>query len=294
MKYLALTLLLTGLSLQSLFAWGGPGPWANGAYYPGQLDGRYSANVYNNTQDRGDYSEMDTPSGNVVRTDTFETTPGTTNVSSYLTTNGTTTITITNDAGVITSSNAVYTTNIASTIVTNTTASTTNLVTSGAAGVVSGVLGFAITDGVPAPTTGTAGGVANIGTTLQSIGLDNNLNYFVVYVDGDVFAGQTAAGINLGTKRVAGSLWNGTGKSFYERVTNTTFDTNNRPISSSVTLLTVPGASAGGYFNANIKSDKSPFTFKGAGEMSTRSTSQSGVGNATYPFNLDGIKVSDN
>jgi hypothetical protein len=275
------------------FAGAGSGPWANGAYYPGQLDGRYSANVYNNTQDRLDFSEMDTPSENIVRTDTFETTPGTTNVSTYLTTNATTTTTITNEFGVITSSNVVYNTNIASTVVTNTTPSTTNLVTSGAAGVVSGVLGFAISNAVPAPTTGTAGGAANIGTTLQSIGLDNNLNYFVVYVDGDVFAGQTAAGINLDTKKVAGSLWNGTGKSSYEKVTNTTFDTNNRPISSAVSLLTVPGASAGGYFNAKIKSDKSPFTFKGAGEISTRSTSQAGQGNATYPFNLDGIKVSD-
>jgi len=269
MKHLALTFLLTGLSLQSLLAWGGPGPWANGAYYPGQLDGRYSANVYNNTQDRGDYSEMDTPSGNTVRTDTFSTNVGSVTTSFE-----------TNFIGGVTTN---YTTNYV-----------TNIVTSGAAGVVSGVLGFAISNGVPAPTTGTSGGVANIGTTLQSIGLDNNLNYFVVYVDGDVFAGQTAAGINLGTKRVAGSLWNGTGRSFYEKVTNTTFDTNNRPISSSVTLLTVPGASAGGYFNANIKSSKSPFTFKGAGEVSTRSTSQAGRGNATYPFNLDGIKVSDN
>lgn len=26
----------------------GPGPWANGAYYPGQLDGKYSATVFGN------------------------------------------------------------------------------------------------------------------------------------------------------------------------------------------------------------------------------------------------------
>lgn len=34
----------------SLFAGNffGPGPWANGAYYPGQLDGKYSATVFGN------------------------------------------------------------------------------------------------------------------------------------------------------------------------------------------------------------------------------------------------------
>jgi len=262
MKHLALTFLLTGLSLQSLLAWGGPGPWANGAYYPGQLDGRYSANVYNNTQDRGDYSEMDTPSGNTVRTDTFSTNVGSVTTSFE-----------TNFIGGVTTN---YTTNYV-----------TNIVTSGAAGVVSGVVGFGISGGSPSVSSnGTTAGIAG------SINTDSSENYFVIYVDGNVFSGQTAAGINLGTKKVAGSFLNGTGLSSFEKVTNTTIDGGFRI--TTTTYVAVPSAAAGGYFNAKIKSDKSPFTFKGAGEISTRSTSQSDEGNATYPFNLDGIKVSDN
>jgi hypothetical protein len=238
---------------------------------------------------------MDTPSGNTVRTDTFTTTPSTTTISNYYTTNTTQTTTITNDFFGAPVTNTVITTNVASQTVTNIISGTTNIVDSGAAAVVSGVLGFGISDGTPATNSTGGNTVADAsGTTLVNISLENNLNYFVVYVDGDVFAGQTAAGINLGTKKVAGTLWNGTGRSTYERVDNPSYTTNGDFIGYTTTFLTVPGASAGGYFNAKIKSDKSPFTFKGAGEISTRSTSQSGDGNATYPFNLDGIKVSDN
>jgi hypothetical protein len=297
MKYLALPSLLTACLLQSALAGGfGPGPWANGAYYPGQLDGRYSANVYNNTQDRLDFSEMDTPSGNIVRTDTFETTSGTTNFSSYLTTNGTTTITITNDAGVITSSNAVYTTNIVSTTVTNTTPGTTNLVTSGAAAVVSGVLGFGISGGSPSVSSnGTT--VTTIGTGAGIIDLDSSENYFVIYVDGDAYAGRTAAGINLHTQRVAGSLVNGVGASYNFILPTVTANTNGTS-TTNYTTTSVPVSAASGYFNAKIKSDKSPFIFKGAGEISVNEAlANLGIspgGHMTYPFNLDGIKVSDN
>jgi hypothetical protein len=293
MKYLALTLLLTGLSLQSLLAWGGPGPWANGAYYPGQLDGSYSANVYNNTQDRLDFSEMGTPSGNIVRTDTFDTTPGTTNVSSYLTTNATTTITITNDAGVITSSNAVYTTNIVSTTVTNTTPGTTNLVTSGAAAVVSGVLGFGISGGSPSVSSN---GTTTIGS-VAGINVDSSENYFVIYVDGVAYAGQTAAGINLHTQRVAGSLVNGSGGTYNILLPEikTTASTGVIVLTTNFVSTSVQASAASGYFNAKIKSDKSPFIFKGAGEISTIETLFNTAGSkVTYPFNLDGIKVSDN
>jgi hypothetical protein len=40
--------LLTALSSAPLFAGAGAGPWALGAYYPGQLDGKYQASVSGN------------------------------------------------------------------------------------------------------------------------------------------------------------------------------------------------------------------------------------------------------
>jgi hypothetical protein len=47
MKIAATLLLLALSSLQaSAGNWFGAGPWANGAYYPGQLDGKYSATVF--------------------------------------------------------------------------------------------------------------------------------------------------------------------------------------------------------------------------------------------------------
>jgi hypothetical protein len=256
MKHLALTFLLTGLSLQSLLAWGGPGPWANGAYYPGQLDGRYSANVYNNTQDRGDYSEMYTPSESVSSVSTSYTT---------------------NANGAITGTN--YTTN--------------NFRTS-AAGVVSGVVGFGISGG--SPSVSSNGGTATVGSG-ASINADSSENYFVIYVDGVAYAGQTVAGINLHTQRVAGSLVNGSGSSYNLLLpTITTASTGGVLVSTTNFVSTsVQASAASGYFNAKIKSDQSPFIFKGAGEISTIETLFNFSGNtATYPFNLDGIKVSDN
>jgi hypothetical protein len=42
---LSILLLISSATAGSFF---GPGPWANGAYYPGQLDGKYSATVFGN------------------------------------------------------------------------------------------------------------------------------------------------------------------------------------------------------------------------------------------------------
>ena len=304
----------------------GPGPWANGAYYPGQYDGRYSANVYNNTQARFIAGEMNTPSGNRVREDFFTVTPGTTNVipgttniipetttlSNILLTNIETTISITNIGGLVTTS-SVTTTNIATTTITNTapgitniiaavtnsTPARTNLVNSGAASVVSGVLGFGLTTGTPTTGVGgiTAPNTASGSTVLNSIDLDAQVNYFVIYVDGDVFAGQTAASINNNTGTVAGSLWSGVGRNEYLVITNPVFNTNGVRISETTEILQFPSATAGGYFNASMETTKSPLIFKGAGEMSVVGSpvANRGIqaGNATYPFNVDGIKVSD-
>lgn len=295
MKKLPVFLLCAGLA-SDLLANAGPGPWANGAYYPGQLDGRYSANVYNDTQSRFHTGEENSPSGNRRFNDATTVTPATT--SSSFQTN--VTVNVVDENGIITTTN---TTNITTVFVTN--AAVTNVDSYGAADVVSGVLGFAIRNGTPSTSSsggtsaGSTNGTTTIGAansgadagsstgTLESIGLDTSQNYFVVYVNGDIFAGQTAANVNIDTKRVAGSLLNGAGGVTYQVVTNL--------FSNSIVteVLAVPGATAGGYFNAKIKNMKSPFVFKGAGAISVRSESMD-FPSGTYPFNVDGIKSSDN
>lgn len=92
----------------------GPGPWANGAYYPGQLDGRYSASVYNDVSDQQRL---------VFTTNTSSST----NIS----------VAITNSTGAVTS-----------TTITNvlTSQRTNGVITPD---VVSGVLGFGIRGGTP-------------------------------------------------------------------------------------------------------------------------------------------------
>jgi len=280
MKYLALPSLLIASLLQSALAGGfGPGPWANGAYYNGQLDGSYSANVYNNTQDRLDFSEMGTPSGNIVRTDTYTTTFKT-NVTSASST-------------VISNTGGIYTTSSVTTLTTNVVEETT-ADDSGTAGVVSGIIGFGISGGSPSVSSN---GTTGAGTNSGSINVDASANYFVIYVDGNTYAGQTAAGINLNTQRVAGSLISGLGTGYSFLTPLASLNTNTGTLTLTYPPQAVPPSTASGYFNAKIKSDKSPFIFKGAGEISTRqidpfTTATSGF--TTYPFNLDGIKVSDN
>jgi len=116
-------------------------------------------------------------------------------------------------------------------------------------------------------------------------------------VNGDVFAGKTAAGINLDTKRVAGSLWNGVGGLTYQVVTNFSGSASGADVvvSERTEVLAVPNATAGGYFNAKVKDNKSPFVFKGAGAITVNSAdTTAGAPSGTYPFNVDGIKSSEN
>lgn len=306
MKNLIPCLAVAVATSMTAFAGAGPGPWANGAYFPGQLDGRYSANVYNNTQARFDSGQMQDPSGNAVRTDTFLNVPPSMTSDTTFVTNTSVTVQISNIGGLFVT-NTIITTNIFSTNTTSFTPGTNRLADSGAAAVVSGVLGFAVRNGTPSTGTDasaqTASG-ANDSTTVRSISLDTSHNYFVIYVDGDVFAGQTAAGINLNTRKVTGSLWSGVGRASTVLIDKPIITTNGSGTNQNVTVVTnlvpinFPGATAGGYFNAKIKDNKSPFVFRGAGAISTRGTPQASAddvkGSATYPFNLDGIKSSDN
>ena len=264
-----LSLLALAATSAAAFALGGPGPWANGAYYPGQLDGRYSANVYNNIGDKGTEPSLRASSSSV------------------------TTVTNTNWSRTIVDSNGIIVTNLSTT---NITLSTQTNVTQEIGNVVSGVLGFGIRNGTPSTgtnTTDTTTDVQNSANTVQSIQLDTSHNYFVIYVDGDVFAGQTAAGVNLDTQSVHASLWQGVGQNSYEKITNWAYDTNGFG-RETVTLLAIPGATANGYFNADINSDQSVFTFFGYGQLTVRYTSATKTNVPTYPFKVDGIKSSFN
>lgn len=267
MKATVLPLLLLDVVLASTaLAFSDPGPWANDAYYPGQLDGRYSANVYNNAGDHGTETKKDT---SITITNTSTTTNSTT--------------VIVDDNGVLTSTN---TTTIVSTPV------TTKTVISGAGDVVSGVIGFGIQDGGPSRNTNALSTGVTSGNIAETIALDAGYNYFVIYVNGDVFAGRTAASINPDADTVNGTLWAGVGQPSYEKVTNTIFNTNSVPIGETVTLLAVPGATSGGYFNARVNSDKAVYTFSGFGQIHTIPTA-AGVSPITSPFKINGIKTAN-
>jgi hypothetical protein len=245
---IATTLLLLALSTLPATAgnWFGSGPWANGAYYPGQFDGRYTATIYNNLN-----------STNIPVT-------GTNTAPEYVST-----------------------------------------------GVVSGVLGFGIRNGMPSTAAtannNTAANSANqfaSSFTTQSVVVDTSHNYFITYIDGKMYAGQTAGNIDINQNKVSGTLLNGTSTAGFERVNITTVVGTNATgtpiIATTPSFIAVPGGVAGGFFSANITKNRGVFAFSGPGKISTQSvTSSSGTTNPppagallTYPFSLDGMRVS--
>jgi len=260
--------LLTALASAPLFAGAGTGPWALGAYYPGQLDGRYFASVYNNVD--GSFSKVST-------------------TNSYYVTNQTVTTEITNSGGLI------VTNTVTTNVVTGPLFETNTVVTGS---VISGILGFGIKDGVPTvvgasgSTEGGAGaGNASVGS-FQVPSFDPTLNNFVIYVNGDVYVGTTAANINPSSSTVAGALINGAGRARYQVFTN-----QEAGVASvadvGVQVISLPSATASGYFNADVKNNKSPYTFKGKGTISIATASgASSFIDGIHQFNLNGIKTS--
>ena len=263
---LAIT-LLTNTSLAG--NWFGSGPWANGTYYPGQLDGRYFANVYNNVG--GTFSRVST-------------------TNSYFTTNQVTT-SVTVDGVVTTTTTNVVTGPLLE----------TNTVVNGS--VVSGVIGFGIRDGsqpfnAQSASATTQGGDAGTGVSssaaLQALALDNSLNNFLIYVNGDVYIGTTAANINPDSSTVSGVLANGSGRTLYQLFTNQTAGVAS-VANTGVEVVSLPSATASGYFNANVNDNKATYTFSGNGTIAiaTASGSTSEV-DGTHNFQLNGIKTSGN
>lgn len=271
MKTILLSLLAIVLATNASLAgsWFGSGPWANGTYYPGQLDGRYFANVYNNVG--GTFSRVST-------------------TNSYFTTNQVTT-SVTVDGVVTTTTTNIITGPLLE----------TNTVVNGS--VVSGVIGFGIRDGTPpfnaqSVSATTQGGDASTGVSssaaLQALALDNSLNNFLIYVNGDVYIGTTAANINPDSSTVSGVLANGSGRTLYQLFTNQTAGFAS-VANTGVEVVSLPSATASGYFNASVNNNKATYTFNGSGTIAiaTASGTTSEV-DGTHNFQLNGIKTSGN
>jgi hypothetical protein len=192
---IAATLLLLALSTLPAAAgnWFGSGPWSQGAYYPGQFDGKYQA--------------------------------------------------------VVTGDN------------------------------ISGVLAFALVDGAPPSRTTESqqGGNFVVARNVQ-LGVDPFQNYFMIFVEGRTYRGETVAMIDIDTKTVAGSL-QGTQPAGIQPVPALNFDAND--------ALAVVNRGLDGGFTANINSSKSLFTFRGNGQLSTPANAQ------TIVLEADPIAVAD-
>jgi hypothetical protein len=169
--------------------------------------------------------------------------------------------------------------------------------------VVSGVIGFGIRDGTPpfnaqSASATTQGGDASTGVSssaaLQALALDNSLNNFLIYVNGDVYIGTTAANINPDSSTVSGVLANGSGGNRYQLFTNQTA-TDFAVANTGVEVVSLPSATASGYFNASVNNNKATYTFNGSGTIAiaTASGSTSEV-DGTHNFQLNGIKTSPN
>ena len=260
-RWILLPLLLTATPT---FAgnWFGSGPWASGMYYPGQLDGRYFANVYNNLG--GTFSRVST-------------------TNSFFTTNQVVTTTVTNTGG-LTVTNTVTTNVVTGPLLeTNTTV---------LGSVVSGVISFGIKDGLPAAGTQSTSASSS---AAQSITVDPSLNNFLVYVNGDVYVGTTSANINPDSSTVSGVLANGAGRTRYQLFTNQSTGGGIGVANTGVEVISIPSASASGYFNANVNNNKATYTFAGGGTIAiaTATGGRSEV-DGTHNFQLNGIKTSVN
>jgi hypothetical protein len=175
---------------------------------------------------------------------------------------------------------------------------------------IAGVLGFALVDGAPpSRTTGTeqAGGLV-VARNVQ-LGVDPFQNYFMIFVEGRTYRGETVAMVDIDTKQVAGSL-QGTQPAGVQPINALVFDATDS--------LPVVNRGLDGGFTANITSDKALFTFQGSGQLSTPANRQTfeietlitppptAIGDPatnvvltgrvvteTTPFNLVGIKTSN-
>jgi hypothetical protein len=201
MKILLLALTAGTLFVSTSLAgnWFGSGPWANGAYYPGQYDGVYSAAIFG-----------------------------------------------------------------------------------GAPSVVSGVLGFGLRNGAPSTSTNS--------TSTNSISVDPNQNYFVAFIDGVTYSGQTIGNVNNQDNSVSGGLFNGIAPSIFSVLVTT----NNPGTNQTVTITQLEERrTAGGGFLASLTGKKATITFSG-NNTGTIQPSINGIALGTpNTFSLNGMKVGN-
>jgi len=126
--------------------------------------------------------------------------------------------------------------------------------------------------------------------------VDPSLNSFLVYVNGDVYVGSTSANINPDSSTVSGVLANGAGRTRYQLFTNqTTGEFGGAVANTGVEVISVPSASASGYFNANVNNNKATYTFAGGGTIAIATATGGGSEvDGTHNFQLNGIKTSVN
>jgi hypothetical protein len=202
MKKLLLPVIAICLSGNTLLAgnWFGPGPFANGAYYPGQYDGVYSASMFGSS-----------PS------------------------------------------------------------------------VVSGVLGFGLRNGAPSTSTNS--------TSTNSISVDPNQNYFVAFIDGVTYSGQTVGNLNNQENSVNGGLFNGIAPSIFSVLVTTN---NPGTTNQTVTITQLEQRrTAGGAFFASLTGKKATITFSG-NNTGTIEPSLNGITLGTpSTFSLNGMKVGN-
>jgi len=188
----------------------------------------------------------------------------------------------------------------------------------GSLNVISGVLGFAIVDGAP-PSRQTETQTADFFVVARNVelGVDPFQNYFAIFVDGQVYRGQTVAGINSDSGVISGAL-QGTDPAANQGLSFTNVDIDGIAYSVPNTFSIVNRGLSGG-FTANVTQNKATYTFSGQGNLSTPSQAQtvsidlpligppaggatlttvtvSATGNvrtATVPFLLSGMKTSN-
>jgi hypothetical protein len=188
----------------------------------------------------------------------------------------------------------------------------------GSLNTISGVLGFAIVDGAP-PSRQTETQTADFFVVARNVelGVDPFQNYFAIFVDGQVYRGQTVAGINPDSGAVSGAL-QGTDPAANQGLSFTNIDIDGIAYDVPNTFSIINRGLSGG-FSANVTQNKATYTFSGQGNLSTPSQAQtvsidlpligppppgaslttvtvSATGNvqtATVPFLLSGIKTSN-
>ena len=176
---------------------------------------------------------------------------------------------------------------------------------------IAGAIGFAFRDGAPTVSTNTTATTTDRGDVVENtITVDPFQNYFVVFVQGMTYSGNTTATINIDQNTVTGALFSQQNSFDLIRVANT--DGKEEIILDNLPLL---NRGVNGGFTASIDSKKAVFTFSGTGELSAPAFPQTIQGldtngnivpnsqfvsnavtavlqTATVPFDINGIKVS--